>query len=113
MFISRQATFEEAIGELVKKQTSIPSEMYNRIRLFDVRGNKDYKEYIPSQALTTGSLETSYGANFYAEPIPQDELDMTEQDRCIIVIHFAKELLRLHGIPVKFVIKPVCAPPRY
>jgi ubiquitin carboxyl-terminal hydrolase 7 len=107
LFISRQATFEEVVSELVKKQTSIPSDVQGRIRLFDIRGHKDYKEYLPSQALTTASIETSYGANFYAEVIPQEEAEMSEMDRCVIVIHFAKELLRLHGIPVKFVIKPV------
>jgi ubiquitin carboxyl-terminal hydrolase 7 len=107
LFISRQATFEEVVSELVKKQTSIPSEVYDRIRLFDIRNHRDYKEYLPSQALTTASIETSYGANFYAEAIPQEELDMSEQDRCVIVIHFTKELHRVHGIPIKFVVKAV------
>jgi hypothetical protein len=36
---------------------------------------------------------------------------MGEQDRSIVIVHFAKEFTRLHGIPVRFVIKPVRPPP--
>jgi len=35
---------------------------------------------------------------------------MGEQDRFAIVVHFAKEVTRLHGVAVKFVIKPVSLP---
>jgi Ubiquitin-specific protease C-terminal len=107
LLVSRQATFEEVIQALVKKHTSIPSEIHNRIRLFDVRGNKEYREFQLTQALSTASLDTSYGTNFYAEAIPAEEEEMGEQDRFAIVVHFAKELTRLHGVAVKFVIKPV------
>jgi len=110
ILVSRQATFEEVIQALVKKHSSIPSDLYNRIRLFDVRGHKDYREFQLTQALSTASLDTSYGTNFYAEAIPAEEDEMGEQDRFAIVVHFAKEVTRLHGVAVKFVIKPVYLP---
>lgn len=106
--VSRQATCEEVIAELVKKQTSISSEVYNRIRLFDARQYHTYKEFLPSQALTTGPMDSTFIPTFYAEVIPLEEIDMGEMDRCVIVIHFTKDLHRTHSIPVKFVIKPVC-----
>jgi ubiquitin carboxyl-terminal hydrolase 7 len=105
--VSRQATFEEVIQALVKKHTTIPSEIYNRIRLFDVRNHKEYREFQLTQALSTASLDTSYGTNFYAEAIPTEEDDAGEQDRFIIVLHYSKDITRVHGVPVKFLIKPV------
>jgi ubiquitin carboxyl-terminal hydrolase 7 len=105
--VSRLATFEEVIQTLIKKQTSIPPELYERIRLFDVRNHKDYKELQPTQALSTTSLDTSYGTNFFAEPIPQEEQDMSDQDKFIMIVHFSKDISRLHSFPLKFVVKPV------
>lgn len=97
---------DEVIQALVKKIPSIPTEVHDRIRLFDVRGHKDYREFQPTQALSTTSTDI-YGTSLFAEPIPMEEDDAGEQDRVIIVIHFAKEIGRLHGVPLKFVVKPV------
>ena len=107
LLVSRQATFEEVIQALVKKHTTIPSEIYSRIRLFDVRNHKEYREFQLTQALSTASLDTSYGTNFYAEAIPTEEDDAGEQDRFVIVLHYSKDITRVHGVPVKFLIKPV------
>jgi len=107
MLVSRQATFEEIVQAFIKKHGNIPPELYDRIRLFDVRGYKDYREFQLTQAISTASLDTSYGTNFFAEPIPREEEEAGELDRFIVVIHFAKELTRLHGVPIKFVVKPV------
>ena len=98
---------EEVIEELVKKLPNLSTEVHGRIRLFDVHAHKEYKEFLPSQTLTTTGIETSYGTSFFAEEIPIGELEMAGMDRFVIVIHFTKELTRLHGIPVKFVLKPV------
>jgi Ubiquitin-specific protease C-terminal len=57
--------------------------------------------------LSTASVDTSYGTNFYAEPIPQEEDEVGEQDKFIIIVHFSKDFTRHHGVPVKFLMKPV------
>ena len=106
LLVSRQATVDEVIQALVKKLPSIPTEVHDRIRLFDVRGHKDYREFQPTQALSTSSTDI-YGTSLFAEPVPMEEDDAGEQDRVIIVIHFAKDIGRLHGVPLKFVLKPV------
>jgi ubiquitin carboxyl-terminal hydrolase 7 len=107
LLVSRQGTFEDIVQALVKKHTNIPTELYDRIRLFEIRGNKEYKEYQPTQALSTAFMDFSYGVNLFAEPIPLEEDEAGEHDRAVIVIHFAKEINRLHGVPIKFVVKPV------
>jgi ubiquitin carboxyl-terminal hydrolase 7 len=110
LFIPRIATLDTVIRELVKKVPGITEEMSERIRLFEVRTSKDYKEFQPSQSLTSVSMDSSYGLTFFAEAVPLEEITMSEQDRFVMVIHFSKELSRLHSIPVKFVIKPVAPP---
>jgi len=96
---------EEVIQALVKKHTSIPTDVYDRIRLFDVRGHRDYREFSSLQAISMAW--DAYGSNIFAEPIPMEEEEAGEHDRFIIVVHFSKEITRLHGIPIKFVVKPV------
>jgi ubiquitin carboxyl-terminal hydrolase 7 len=106
VLVSRQATIEEIIQALVKKLPSIPTEVYDRIRLFDVRGHREYREFQPTQTLSIASLDT-YGTSYFAEPVPLEEDDAGEHDRYIIIVHFAKDITRLHGVPLKFVVKPV------
>lgn len=101
---------DEIATALVTKDTSIPPELHDRIRLFDVRQHRDYREFQPSQALSTAGLETSFGAQFFAEPISVEEEEAGELDRFLLVVHFQKDFTRLHGVPVKFVVKPVCHP---
>lgn len=41
----------------------------------------------------------------YAEKIPEDELNATEDDRAIFCFHYDKEPTKPHGVPFKFVLK--------
>jgi Ubiquitin-specific protease C-terminal len=75
--------------------------------LFEVRQHREYREFQPTQNLSMAGLETSYGSHLYAEPIPLEEEEAGELDRAIVVVHFQKEFTRLHGVPIKFVVKPV------
>ena len=111
--VPRNASFEQLLQTLILKKATIPAEVQDRLRIFDVRGHKEYREYLPSQAITGVSLDTTYVPTFYVEPVPVEEEEMGEQDRCIVVVHFAKEFARLHGIPVRFVIKPVFPPTEF
>jgi ubiquitin carboxyl-terminal hydrolase 7 len=111
LLVSRQATFDEIAQALVAKHTSIPPEVHDRIRFFEVRQHREYREFQPTQNLSMAGLETSYGSHLYAEPIPLEEEEAGELDKAIVVVHFQKEFTRLHGVPIRFVVKPV-RPPR-
>ena len=108
MLVNRQATMDEIAQALVAKHSSIPAELHDRIRLFDARQHRDYREFQPTQALSTAGLETTFSAQLYAEPVPLEEEEAGDLDRAILVLHFQKDFGRLHGVPVKFVLKPVC-----
>jgi ubiquitin carboxyl-terminal hydrolase 7 len=97
---------------LIAKKPTIPTDLHDRLRIFDARGHKEYREFLPSQAISSAPIDTTFGGpSFYVEPIPVEEEEMGEQDRSIVIVHFAKEFTRLHGIPVRFVVKPVRPPP--
>jgi ubiquitin carboxyl-terminal hydrolase 7 len=110
LLVNRQATMDEIAQSLVAKHASIPAEMHDRIRLFEARQHRDYREFQPTQNLSMAGLETSYGSQLFAEPIPLEEEEAGELDKFIVVVHFQKEFTRLHGVPIKFVVKPVCPP---
>jgi ubiquitin carboxyl-terminal hydrolase 7 len=42
-----------------------------------------------------------------SQEIPQEELEADEHDKTISVFHFHKEVSRTHGVPFRFVVKPV------
>jgi ubiquitin carboxyl-terminal hydrolase 7 len=108
LLVSRQATFEDVRQALIKKLTSIPTNVHSRLRIFDTRNHRDYKEFQPQQPISPSSVDAFYGANLFVEPIPTEEDEATEWDRFIVVVHLAKDVTRLHGVPVKFMVKPVC-----
>lgn len=44
---------------------------------------------------------------FDIQEIPAEELEASDVDKVISVFHFSKEVSRTHGVPFKFVVKPV------
>ena len=45
-----------------------------------------------------------------SQEIPWEELEADDADKVISVFHFSKEVQRTHGVPFKFVVKPVGPP---
>lgn len=44
---------------------------------------------------------------FASQEVPMDEARAEETDRIVNVYHFSKETNRAHGVPFKFILKPV------
>lgn len=75
-----------------------------KIRVFEVsKDGKTQKEFTGSEMI--GNIPDP--VELYAEEIPWEELDAEESDKVISVFHFSKEVSRTHGVPFKFVVKPV------
>lgn len=78
-------------------------ELVDRFHMFGVHSNRIYKDFdltYPVTALQDFLL-------LYAELIPENELVLEENDQYINVYHFQREPTRSHGIPFRFIIKPV------
>src|SRR5258706_2892874 len=79
----------------------------NKIRVFQIsKDGKRQEEYTGNEMI--GNILDN--TELFAEEVPQEELDalsVPERDKIIMVYHFYREPSRAHGVPFRFVIKPV------
>ena len=73
------------------------------MRLLEVMGGK-IKQELPEDYNVTNINEY---ATLYAERIPAEELNKDDEDRVISAFNFDREPNRTHGVPFRFVVKPV------
>ena len=76
--------------------------MHN-VRIYEAHGGKFYKELREDYLVTTMSDYQT----LYAEVTPEEERNAGVADRAIYCFHFDKEANKSHGVPFKFVNKPV------
>ena len=70
-----------------------------------MRGNRVYKELLPDDPVVILSEFTA----LYAEKMPEEEQDADRRD-FVNCFHFEKEPSKPHGIPFRFLVKPVRDP---
>ncbi|CAG8546805.1 5450_t:CDS:2 [Dentiscutata erythropus] len=100
VYLPRESIVNDVYEEISKKlNLTIPN---SRIRLYDVMSCKILNEYEYNDPID--KIQEHF-TTLYAEEIPKEEIELGANDRIVQVHHFTKELLRLHGIPFKFVIK--------
>lgn len=73
------------------------------IRIYEVHNGRVSKELPLDHSVTT---LTDF-LNLYAEVIPEEEQNAEEGDTIIYCFHFDKEPNKHHGVPFRFVVKPV------
>ena len=88
----------------LQKKANLDDATVQNIRVYEAHGSKVYKE-LPEDYAVAGINEFII---LYAEVIPEEERNAVEGDRAIYCFHFDKEPNKVHGIPFKFVVKPVC-----
>lgn len=74
----------------------------HNIRVLEVHGGKIHKELIEDFNVVGVNEFTT----LYAENIPEEELNASDDDRFIYSYHFDKESNKPHGVPFKFMLKP-------
>jgi ubiquitin carboxyl-terminal hydrolase 7 len=47
----------------------------------------------------------------FAEEISREEVEAEDHDKIINAFHFTRDVARTHGVPFKFVVKPVSLEP--
>ena len=100
--MARNGTISELLAALQKK-ANLDEDTIRDMRFFDVLGGK-IRQVFPYDYSVTNIPENS---TIYAEKIPLEELHMDSEDRVINVFNFNGEPSRTHGVPFKFVVKPV------
>lgn len=73
------------------------------VRIYEAHGSKIYKELSDDYPVVTLSEFTA----LYAEKTPEEEREAEEGDSAVYCFHFEKDPNKPHGVPFKFLVKPV------
>lgn len=93
------------IGDLtagIAKKLNLDEATARHIRVYESHSQKIHKE-LTDDFNVVGVNEFT---TLYAEKIPDEELQASEDDRPIYCFHFDKEPSKPHGIPFRFFLKP-------
>lgn len=103
VLVPRDGTLMDLLVGLQKKLNLEEDEVQN-LRVFEAHSGKLYKEHQKDSKIA--------GVNdfvpLYAEKMPEEELKMAQSERTVSAFNFDREPNRPHGVPFKFVVKPVC-----
>lgn len=104
-FLLPKTNTVDQLGEQLMKQVTLSPGGSGRIRFFEFTniGRRKPNDFSGSEMI--GNIND--GNEIYAEEVPLDEVNLQEDETLISVFHFFKEPARWHGIPFRFVVKPV------
>lgn len=88
---------------LLQKKANLDEETIRNTRIYEAHGGKIYKEL--SEEYSVASVNEF--VTLYAERIPEEEQTAEEGDRSLSAFHFDKEPNKPHGVPFRFLVKPV------
>ncbi|CAO3670582.1 unnamed protein product [Rhizopus stolonifer] len=104
LLLSKESTMKDLLEALVAKNVTFESQSgTRRVRIFDTLHGKFNQEY-DEQSWEAIISERPY-IKVLAEEVPQEEMNMTEQDLFIDVFHFQRITNHTHSVPFKFVLK--------
>lgn len=95
----------DVLGDHLAKDVKLTPEGSQKIRFFEITsaGRRKDRDFAASEMI--GNLQEP--TDVYAEEIPLEEIQIQEDETLISVFHFSKEPSRWHGVPFRFVVKPV------
>lgn len=100
--MARNGTVAELLFALQKK-ANFDEKVIQEMKLYEAHSGKLYKELKDD---TNVSAINEY-STLYAARTPAEELNMEDDDRLVSAFNFDREPNRTHGVPFKFVVKPV------
>jgi ubiquitin carboxyl-terminal hydrolase 7 len=100
--VAKNGTISDLLVAFQKK-AGLDDETMQNVRVFEAYNGKFYKE-LNSNYSVAGV--TDY-VSLYVERIPEDEVNMPESEFRVSAFNFDKEPSKAHGVPFKFVVKPV------
>jgi ubiquitin carboxyl-terminal hydrolase 7 len=104
--LSRTSLVNDLCSELAKCAKLTPNGA-NKIRVFHISKDGKRQEECMGNAVIGDIVDD---ADLFAEEVPQEELDalsVPERAKVIMVYHFYREPSRAHGVPFRFVLRPV------
>jgi len=107
-FLLPKTSIVHDMTELLSKQVQLTPTGTGRIRVFEVaKDGRTQREFTGSEMI--GNIPDP--VELFAEEIPREELEAEDHDKIINAFHFTRDVARTHGVPFKFVVKPVSLGP--
>lgn len=107
-FLLPKTSMVHDLTEHLSKQVQLTPAGTGRIRVFEVaKDGRTQKEFTGSEMI--GNIPDP--VELFAEEIPREEVEAEEHDKVINVFHFTRDVSRTHGVPFKFIVKPVSPRP--
>ncbi|KAG0750292.1 hypothetical protein G6F57_003257 [Rhizopus arrhizus] len=104
LLLSKESTMKDLLEALVAKDVSFESQSgTRRVRIFDTLHGKFHQEY--DELSWKAAVSERPFLKVYAEEVPEEEMNMVEQDCFIDVFHFQRITNHTHSVPFKFVLK--------
>lgn len=100
--VPKLGTIRDLLAGLQKK-ANIDDETIRNVRIYETHGGKVHRIYHPDSLISAVSEFVA----LYAEVIPEEERNLTEGEVTISCYHFDKDPNKPHGVPFRFVVKPV------
>ncbi|KAH8702140.1 putative ubiquitin C-terminal hydrolase [Talaromyces proteolyticus] len=101
LLVPRTGLISDLLAALQKK-AELDDETIKKVRIYEANSGKIYRELPENSDISRLNEYVS----LYAERIPDEELDIQEDERVINAFNFDREPTKSHGIPFKFVVKP-------
>ena len=103
-FLLPKTSMVHDLTEHLSKLVQLTPTGTGRIRVFEVaKDGRTQKEFTGSEMI--GNIPDP--VELFAEEIPREELEAEDHDKTINAFHFTRDVARTHGVPFKFVVKPV------
>lgn len=102
VLVARNGNISDLLAGLQKK-ANIAEETIRDVRVYEAHSGKIYKEL--SENFSIAGVNEF--VTLYAEKAPEEEVNMQEGERTINAFNFDREPNKPHGVPFKFVVKPV------
>jgi hypothetical protein len=101
--LPKTSTFSDVADALAKLVTLDPQGS-RRVRIFEIASNGRQQKECTSSEMIANLREP---AELYAEEIPLEETNLTDDAKVIDVFHYHREPTRYFGVPFRFVVKNV------
>lgn len=102
LLVAKNGTVKDLVP-ILQKKANLKDDATQIIRFFEAHNNKFYKELPADFAV----ISITDFVTLYAELVPEEERNADPGYHSIYGFHFDKEPSKPHGVPFKFIIKPV------
>jgi len=101
--LPKNTNMNDVAQEFLRKEVKLQPAGTGQIRIFELVNGRTQKFFQGNEVVR----DISESTELYAEEVPVEEEEHGDDERLVQVYHFNKDPSRAHGVPFKFVLRPV------